>query len=82
MSTTVRIAIEVKAGAIPGTPMPEYTKLFIITSDVWYAQGEYDGCEEAARMEILRTYGFAQEYARDLMNPQRVNWVNIEWIFF
>lgn len=82
MSTTTRIVIEVKAGVIPRTPMPEYTKQFVITSDVWYAQGHYEGKEEEARMEILRTYGFAQEYARNLMNPQAVNWVNMEWIYF
>lgn len=82
MSTTIRIGIEVVAGILPGTPIPEHTKRFIITSDAWHAQGDYEGKEEEARMEILRTYGFAQEYARDLMNPQRVNWVKMEWIYF
>lgn len=82
MSTSVRVAIEVVAGLIPGTPMPEYTRRFIITSDAWYVQGAYEGKQEEARLEILKTYGFAQEYARDLMNPQKANWVRMEWIYF
>lgn len=79
---TVRIAIEVVAGLIPGIPMPEHTKKFIITSDAWYAQGKYEGKAEEAKMEILKTYGFAQEYARNLMNPQALNWVRMDWIYF
>lgn len=76
-----RIIIEVVAGLIPGTPMPGYTKQFGITSDAWYAQGKYEGKQEEARMEILSVYGIAQEYARNLMNPQVVNWVRLDWVY-
>lgn len=84
MTTTksVRIVIEVVAGVLPGTPMPEHTKQFVIPSDIWYAEGEYKDKQEEAKMEILKIYGWAQEYARNLMNPQVVNWVKVEWIYF
>jgi hypothetical protein len=81
-TTSVRIVLEVVAGVLPGTPIQEYTKQFIITNDMWYAQGEYEGKQEEAKMEILKIYGWAQEYARNLMNPQVVNWVKVEWIYF
>lgn len=79
--TGVRIIIEVTAGLIPGQRMEKYTKQFIITSDAWYAQGAYDGKQEEAKLEILKIYGFAQEYARNLMNPQMLNWVNLNWLY-
>ncbi len=69
------------AGIIPGTPDPQYTKEFTIDSDAWYGQGEYEFNQDDARMEVLKVYGAAQEYARDLMNPKRFNWVRMEWIY-
>lgn len=80
--SSVRIAMEVQAGLIPGQPMPEYTKKFFISSDAWYASGEYVGKEQEAKEEILKVYGYAQEYARNLMNPQILNWVRMDWIYF
>lgn len=70
MTKSARVIIEVVAGVLPGTSMPEHTKKFIIPSDMWYAEGEYEGRQEEAKMEILKIYGWAQEYARNLMNPQ------------
>lgn len=78
---SARILIEVTAGLIPGTPMPEHTKKFAITSDQWYAQGKYEGNPKGAQLEILQVYGFAQEYMRNLMNPQALNWVRLDWIY-
>lgn len=77
----LRIIIEVTAGVLPGTPMKEYAKRFVITSGAWYAQGAYEGKEEEAKMEVLKVYGTAQEYMRNLMNPQVVNWVRLDWIY-
>jgi hypothetical protein len=78
---SARILIEVVAGIIPGTPIPEHTKKFAITSDVWYAEGEYENRKEEAKMEVLKVYGLAQEYMRNLMNPQALNWVRLDWIY-
>lgn len=45
-----RIIIEVVAGVIPNQPMAEHTKSFVITSDQWYAQGDYEDKKEDAQM--------------------------------
>lgn len=79
--TTARILIEVVAGVIPNTPMPELTKQFSISSDAWYVQGEYEERAEEASIVCMTTYGLATEYMRSLMNPQRVNWVRLDWIW-
>lgn len=76
-----RILIEVVAGIVPNTIMPEYTKQFAITSDVWYAEGEYVDRRDEAKMEVMKVYGLAQEYMRSMMNPQTVNWVRLDWIY-
>jgi hypothetical protein len=78
---SARILMEVTAGLIPGTTMPEHTMQFAITSDQWYAQGKYEGKAKEAQLEILQVYGFAQEYMRNLMNPKVVNWVRLDWIY-
>ena len=31
---------------------------------------------------LMKVYGHAQEYMRILWNPQRVNWVRCEWIYY
>lgn len=79
--SSVRIIIEVHAGLIPRQPIEQHTRQFIITSDMWYAQGVYEGRQEDAKLEILKIYGFAQEYARNLMNPQFINWVTLNWLY-
>lgn len=78
---SVRILLEVVAGVIPNQPMPEYTKQFAVTSDIWYAQGTYEGKEKEARDEIIKVYGYANEYMRTLWDPQKVNWVRCDWIY-
>lgn len=80
-SQRARIIIEVTAGVIPRQPIEEYTKRFVISSDAWYAQGQYEGKQEEAKLEILKIYGFAQEYMRNLMNPQAANWVTLNWLY-
>jgi hypothetical protein len=81
MEKSTRVLIEVVAGIVPNTIMPEHTKQFAITSDVWYAQGEYEERKEEAQMEAMKIYGVALEYMRSMMNPQRVNWVRLDWIY-
>jgi hypothetical protein len=67
-----KIIIEVVAGLIPNEPMPEHSHRFIITSKQ---------LEDSTGMEVLKTYGFAQEYMRTLWHPGRVNWVRCDWIY-
>ena len=71
-----RVLIEVKAGIIPGTPMPEFTKVYAITSEEWNADGQDQHALLAERN------GQATGYATLLMlQPDRLNWVCTEWIW-
>lgn len=67
---TAKVIIEVTAGIILGQPMDEYTKKIVITSSQW------DQPEE-----VMKAYGFAQEYMRTLWNPMNINWVTANWIY-
>ena len=76
---SARVIIEVLAGVIPGTAMPEHTRRFAITSKDWQTAGENpDG-----QMRLLaETNGKAQGYASLLMlQPNALNWVRTEWIW-
>lgn len=81
VTTTPRIIIEITGGVMPGEAIPEYTKRLTISSDAWFAQGIYENKPDAAKQEVLRVYGYAQEYMRDLMNPKVLNWVNLNWLY-
>lgn len=76
-----RILIEVVAGVMPNSPIPEYTKQFAITSDIWYADGEYEGMRKEADAEIYRIHNAAIEYMQGMMSPKLVNWVRLDWIY-
>lgn len=73
---SARVIIEVMAGIIPGTPMPEHTRRFVITSDEWHA----DGVNQSAL--LAERNGQAMGYAQLLMlQPEALNWVKTEWIW-
>lgn len=72
--SSLRIAIEVVGGILPGTPIPEYTKQWAITSEEWRGPNRDNICQ--ARIKA------AEEYARSLMNPTALNWVQTVWIYF
>jgi hypothetical protein len=75
---SARAIIEVVAGAIPQSPMEEYTKRWAITSAEWYGAESDD-----ARVAILAARNkAAQEYAATLMmRPDWVNWVRTDWLW-
>lgn len=81
MEQRARILLEVVAGLLPGTPIPELTRQFAISSDAWYAQGTFKGKKAEAQMEIFKVYGTANEYMRSLWNPEKANWVRCDWIY-
>jgi hypothetical protein len=77
-SKSVKCGVDVYAGVVPGTPMPEYTRQWFITSDEWY---EDDGKNQADLLADLA--GRAAGWATMLMlQPDRFNWVKTEWIWF
>jgi len=67
----LKCSIEVKAGVLLGTPMPEYTRQWHFTQKDLDSPPDY----------IDRT-GSAMNYAMCLQNPARVNWVKFEWIWY
>lgn len=72
----VRLIIEVVAGVLPGTPLPEFTKRYPITSREWADAGDKQGFLLAEKV------GEANGYATLLMNsPNMFNWVRTDWIW-
>lgn len=72
-----RIGVDVVAGVVPGTPMEEYTRRWFITSEEWNA-------DFADKTQLLSDIaGKASAWSTFLMlQPDRVNWVKTEWIYF
>ena len=74
--TSAKILIEVVAGLLPGKdPDPRYTRRWAITSEEW-RDAEDEGTLLAERN------GQAQGYAAWLMmQPDRLNWVRLDWVY-
>jgi hypothetical protein len=79
MSDTARVVAEVSAGIIPGTPDPEHSRRWAITSQAWHDAAD----TPHGQMEALALLnGQASGYAALLMlQPDRVNWVRTDWIY-
>jgi len=70
---------EVRAGLIPGTPMPEYTRQFHYTSENKVADLEKPaGTLTTFNAQML----LAHQYAQNLSNPGNLNWVEVTFIWF
>lgn len=82
MKNTARVGIDVAAGVLPGQSMPEYFRQWFITSEEWQeASKDETGMEQAKLLTDLA--GKANAWATYLMlQPDRVNWVKTEWIWF
>lgn len=80
MTSAAKLLIEVVAGVMPESPMPEYTRRYAITSDQWE---EAVSKGESGPAELLaETAGRAQGYAALLMlQPDRLNWVRTDWVW-
>jgi hypothetical protein len=88
---SAKLLVEVCAGLVPGTPIPELTKRWCITGHEWQATNNRENlpadpiaalAEVNKRLEPWDTvHATATEYARRLMNPGAVNWVRLDWIW-
>jgi lysophospholipase L1-like esterase len=75
---TARCGVDVVAGVLPGQPMAEYTRQWFISSEEWSAD---KGKNQATLLSDLA--GRATAWGTYLMlQPDRVNWVKVEWIWF
>jgi len=70
--------IEVYAGVIPGTPMPEYTKRWDYDSDDFLQDMKTPQDRPTIFSVRLKE---AHDYAMGLSNPAYVNWVRVDWIW-
>lgn len=76
-----RLMIEVTAGVIPGAPEPKLSRRYAITDTEWSAAQA--GGQTAVGDLLSETNGRAQGYAGLLMlQPDAVNWVRTEWLYF
>ena len=65
-----KLILEVMGGLSPGVPIDEYTRMWSLTSE-----------EAKDPNTLLDAQGAAMNYCLWLQNPQRVNWVRLEWIW-
>ncbi len=76
---TARFAIDVVAGVLPGTPDPELTRRWFVTSKEW----ETAVAEDKSAELLAETSGKAAGYAGLLqLQPDRLNWVKTEFVWF
>jgi hypothetical protein len=71
-----KLIIEVTAGIVPGTVMPEHTRRFALTSAEYHTEDKL-----AQERAWDRIHGEAIMYASRLMNPNYLNWVRLDWIW-
>ena len=81
---TARVGLDVVAGLVPGRdPMEELTRQWFISSDDWHAK---DGTEQEGEHQVnllCDLAGKGTAYATYLMlQPDRVNWVRLDWVWF
>ena len=60
--------LEVQAGVLPGVPMDEYNKRWVLTREGWDTDAD-----------LIITEAFT--YAWSLIDPAHVNWVRYEWVW-
>jgi hypothetical protein len=76
---TARCGVDVVAGVLPGTPEPEFTRQWFISSEEWHSAQKPH--EQA--MLLSDMVGKANAWATYLMlQPDRFNWVKLEWVWF
>lgn len=68
---SLKCSVQVIAGVIPEEPMPEFTREWHFTKKDMDNPPTY----------IDKT-GSAMNYAMSLQNPERFNWVRLDWIWY
>jgi len=76
---SLRGAWEVRVGLVPGQALSDYTRTFVYSSDDYERDCNAAAGDEAV-FATLREQAF--EYAKDVMNPQAFNWVEVVWIWY
>jgi hypothetical protein len=80
-ATRLKAAWEVRAGLIPGQPMPEYTKCFVYTSANYEEDGRH--AEEFAYQPIfMKRLAEASSYHEQMSNPKVLNWAELTFLWY
>ena len=85
--TRARCCWEVTAGVIPGVPILELTRRWMITSEYWEKVNAMSDIEFKAacpdgKSAFATFMEEAFEYAKTVSDPSSHNWVRCEWIWF
>jgi len=65
----------VTAGVLPGAVEKDYTRQWVYTSDD-LAKDQHEDYKKWNEMKEE-----AYEYAKQITNPQHVNWVAVDWVW-
>jgi hypothetical protein len=81
MRNTASGAWEVRAGLIPGTPRPEFTKRWVYTSAACEEDSSRGG-DLAYHATFAKLRAEAMDYFAQMSMPQLNNWAELTFIWF
>lgn len=78
---TAKAAWEVRAGLVPGTALPEYTKRWSYTSADYESDGKH--ADEPQYMTLFNRMQFeAMSYHLQMSNPKLNNWAQLSFLWY
>jgi hypothetical protein len=77
----LKAAWEVRAGLVPGTAMPEYTKRFIYTSEDYDVDAQH-AKDMAYQPIFMQQIAKASSYHQQMSNPGMLNWAELTFIWY
>jgi hypothetical protein len=78
MIQAAKAFINVSAGVLPASLMPEYSKRWVYTVDDYEADRFRPEGQETTFAAYLRE---AYDYAKSITNPAVINWVKVEFMW-
>lgn len=81
MRQSLKASWEVRAGVIPGQPIPELTKQFYYTSRDYEEDGEH-AKELNYQPLFMKQMACASSYHQQMSNPQLNNWAELTFIWY
>lgn len=72
---------EIRAGVIPGQPLPEYTKRFLYTSGD-HQEDEAHAKDISYQPLFMKQMACANAYCQQMSDPRLNNWVELTFIWY
>lgn len=84
MPQALKAAWEVRAGVLPGIPIPEFTKQFIYTSDDNEADNAANpgGKDPSYHSKLAKVRAEAMDYYLQVSLPNLNNWATITFLWY